>query len=45
MVNSLPGENKLVVVENADHFFAGKLDHVNAAITDWMSGKISDPGK
>jgi len=36
LVNSLPGENKLVVVENADHFFAGKLNELHAAITNWM---------
>lgn len=36
LVNSLPGENKLVVVENADHFFAGKLNELHAAITGWM---------
>ncbi|MGB8457353.1 MAG: alpha/beta family hydrolase [Candidatus Acidiferrum sp.] len=35
-VASLPGENKLVVVENADHFFVGMLDQLDAAITDWM---------
>jgi hypothetical protein len=44
LVASLPGENKLVVVEEADHFFVGKLDQVNAAITNWMSERISDVG-
>jgi uncharacterized protein len=39
LVSSLPGENRLVVVENADHFFAGKLDQVNQAITAWMVGR------
>ncbi len=37
LVESLPGEDKLVVVEGADHFFAGKLDQVNRAITAWMT--------
>jgi hypothetical protein len=41
MVSSLPGENKLVVVEEADHFFVGRLDRVDRAITDWVSGKLS----
>jgi uncharacterized protein len=36
LVSSLPGENRLVVVENADHFFVGKLDQVNQAIAAWM---------
>jgi alpha/beta superfamily hydrolase len=45
MVATLPGEGKLVVVEDADHFFVGKLDQVGRAIADWMSERISDPGK
>ena len=45
LVSSLPGKNKVVVVEDADHFFVGKLDQVDAAITNWMSERISDPGK
>ena len=36
LIPSLPGENKLVVVENADHFFVGKLDQVDRAITEWL---------
>jgi len=40
LVEALPGENRLVVVEDADHFFAGKLDQVDEAITSWMSGKL-----
>jgi alpha/beta superfamily hydrolase len=35
-VASLPGETKLVVVEAADHFFAGHLDEFNAAISAWL---------
>lgn len=45
LVASLPGENKLVVVEGADHFFVGKLDQVYAAITNWMSKRILDSRK
>ncbi|HKW60935.1 MAG TPA: alpha/beta family hydrolase [Candidatus Acidoferrum sp.] len=36
LVASLPGENHLVVVEGVDHFFAGKLDQLDAAITNWL---------
>jgi uncharacterized protein len=36
LVASLPGENRLVIVDGADHFFLGKLDQVNAAIAEWM---------
>jgi uncharacterized protein len=36
LVESLPAENRLVVVAGADHFFAGKLDHVDKAIRGWL---------
>lgn len=36
MTESLPGENRVVFVENADHFFTGKLDRLDAAITEWL---------
>jgi uncharacterized protein len=36
LVESLPAENRLVVVAEADHFFAGKLDHVDKAIRGWL---------
>ena len=37
LVESLPGENRLVVVAGAEHFFAGKLDQVDAAIRAWIT--------
>jgi len=37
LVESLPGENQLVVVAGAEHFFAGKLDQVDAAIRAWIT--------
>jgi uncharacterized protein len=36
LVASLPGENRLVTVENADHFFASRLDQLDGTITAWM---------
>jgi uncharacterized protein len=45
VVAAVPGENKIVIVDDADHFFVGKLDQVDAAITNWMSDRISDTGK
>ncbi|MGB2641560.1 MAG: alpha/beta family hydrolase [Candidatus Acidiferrum sp.] len=45
LVSSLPGENRVVIVEDADHFFVGKLDQVDTAITNWMSERIPEPGK
>jgi uncharacterized protein len=39
LVESLPGENRLVVVEGADHFFAGKLEQLNRAITGWIADR------
>ncbi len=40
LVASLPGENHLVVVEGGDHFFAGRLDQLHAAITTWFQGDV-----
>jgi uncharacterized protein len=37
LVASSPGDNHLVVVEGADHFFAGKLDQLDDAITTWLT--------
>ena len=45
VVAAASGENKIVIVDEADHFFVGKLEKVDAAITNWMSERISDPGK
>ena len=40
LVASLPGENHLVVVEGVNHFFAGKLDQLDAAITNWLTDDV-----
>jgi uncharacterized protein len=37
LVKSLPGENRLIVVAGADHFFVGKLDEVDNAIRGWLN--------
>jgi alpha/beta superfamily hydrolase len=37
LIPTLPGKNKLVVVEGVDHFFAGELDQLGNAITTWLS--------
>lgn len=42
VVASSPGENRVVIVEDADHFFVGKLDQLKRAITDWVSAKTPD---
>ncbi|HKN62367.1 MAG TPA: alpha/beta fold hydrolase [Candidatus Acidoferrales bacterium] len=34
---TMPEPKRLVIVEGADHFFAGKLDQVAAAIDAWLS--------
>ena len=36
LVVSLPEEKRLVVVPEADHFFVGKLDQLDGAITEWL---------
>ena len=37
LVQSLPGEKRLVVVADADHFFVAKLDQVDRAISEWLT--------
>jgi alpha/beta superfamily hydrolase len=44
LVGSLPGENRLVVVGEADHFFVGKLDQVDAAIRNWVTARHPEVG-
>jgi alpha/beta superfamily hydrolase len=38
---TLPGENLLVDVPGADHFFVGKLDQVDRAIVHWLTPVIA----
>jgi len=40
LVAMLLGENHLVAVERADHFFAGRLDQLNAAIINWFRSSV-----
>jgi alpha/beta superfamily hydrolase len=40
LVPTLPGENRLVVVEGVDHFFRGKLDELDRAITIWLNERL-----
>jgi alpha/beta superfamily hydrolase len=37
LIASLPGENRLVVVDGADHFFTGKLNQLDRAVTNWLA--------
>ena len=39
LVQSLPGEKHLVVVPGADHFFVGKLDQLDRAVTAWLKDR------
>lgn len=41
LVETLPGENRVVIVTDADHFFQGKLDQLNSAITSWIKEQSS----
>lgn len=36
LVAALPGENELVIIDHADHFFAGHLHQLDQAITNWL---------
>jgi hypothetical protein len=40
LMPSLPGENRLVIVERVDHFFTGKLRTVDQAITTWLVERV-----
>jgi alpha/beta superfamily hydrolase len=40
LVPTLPGDNRLVVVEGVDHFFAGKLDQLGRAINTWLTDEV-----
>jgi uncharacterized protein len=37
LVAALPGDNRLVVVDGAEHFFTGKLHQLDRAIKDWIT--------
>lgn len=39
LVATLPEPKQLVIVEGVDHFFAGKLDQVSEAITNWIADR------
>jgi uncharacterized protein len=45
LVASLPGENRLIAVDDADHFFTGKLDQLGHAIADWLTERPEHPRK
>ena len=45
VVATASGENKLVIVNDADHFFAGKLNQMNDAIASWMRPQNQSLGK
>jgi alpha/beta superfamily hydrolase len=36
LMETLPEPKRLVFVDGADHFFAGKLDRVEAAVNEWL---------
>jgi alpha/beta superfamily hydrolase len=45
LIATLPGENHLVVIEGAEHFFLGQLDRVDGALTDWLVRHITGLGR
>lgn len=45
LVASLPGDNQLIVVNDADHFLTGKLDQLDRAITNWLTERHPHPRK
>jgi len=45
LVPSLSGENQIVVVNGADHFFTGKLEDLDRAITNWIEERHSSASR
>jgi uncharacterized protein len=45
LVASLPGDNRLIAVNDADHFLTGKLDQLGDAIADWLTERHPQPRK
>jgi alpha/beta superfamily hydrolase len=39
LVASLPGTNRVRMVQGGDHFLTGKLDQLGSAIADWLTGR------
>ena len=39
----LPEPKRLVIVQGVDHFFAGKLNEMGAAIEEWLAGRYALP--
>ena len=44
LMETLPEPKRFIVVENADHFFEGKLDPVNRAVSEWMNERHPEWG-
>lgn len=44
LVAGLPGEKRFVAIPGVDHFFAGKLDQLDRAITSWLSDRHPNLG-
>lgn len=40
LIPRLPGENQLTLVDEVDHFFKGKLDQLDQAITTWLTQQL-----
>jgi hypothetical protein len=40
LFETLPEPKRVVIVEGADHFFAGRLPEVSAAITSWIEANV-----
>jgi alpha/beta superfamily hydrolase len=42
LVAGLPGENRFVAIPGVDHFFSGKLDQLDRAVTSWLGDRHPD---
>ncbi len=39
LLHSVPGSNELTIIEDAEHFFTGKLDQLDAALSAWLAAR------
>lgn len=42
LVAKIGGDTRLTFVQGADHFFSGRLDHLDGAITNWLVERHSE---
>jgi len=39
MAASWPGEKSVIIIDGADHFFAGHVERMSAALAGWLTSR------